>query len=44
MRFVFPLNQMLALVARGMCNSQAVMMVLELCIYGCIIGFLWWLF
>jgi hypothetical protein len=33
MRITLPLNQMLALVARGLCDSQAVMMFLELCLW-----------
>jgi hypothetical protein len=44
MRISLPLNQRLALVACGLFDSQDVMMFLELCIYGCILGFLWWLF
>jgi uncharacterized membrane protein YqaE (UPF0057 family) len=44
MRIALPLNQMSALVARGLCDSQIVMMFLELCICGWILGFLWWLF
>jgi hypothetical protein len=33
MNFALPLNQMLALVSRGLCNSQVVTVFFGLCIY-----------
>jgi hypothetical protein len=35
---------MLALVAHGLCDSQAVIMFLELCVMVASLVFLWWLF
>jgi hypothetical protein len=43
MRVTLPLNQMLALVAHGLCDTQAIMMFWN-CVYARIFGFLWWLF
>jgi hypothetical protein len=43
MKVTLPLNQFLALVARGLCDPQFVMMIWN-CVYAHIFGFMWWLF
>jgi hypothetical protein len=32
MRIYLPLNKMLALIARGLCDSQAIIIFLEMCV------------